>query len=444
MPRFGFKQKSGFLERFAPDLVKYTKKKFMQDLGAGLTVGIVALPLSLALAIATGVPPILGLYTAGIGGFLAATFSGSAYSVSGPAAAMVPILAAIIQQHGLKQVPYITVLAALFLLTFALIGLGKYIRKVPESVVLGFTAGIALVILCGQLNSFLGLTGIEAHQHFSENAWETLSHLVTVSFPTVLIGALALGIIVYGPKVPGFKKIPATLPAMVVATLLVLWVPFFSGVMTLGAKYGALPMGFPELNLGAFSPHELLNSDLWFPAFQIAALIAIESLLCAVVADRLMKNRHQSNQELAAQGIANLGSAMFGGIPATGVIARTGTIIKNGATSRVAAMIHAIVVLTFVVALAPVAAMIPLSALSAVLLVTAIKISEYKEVGKFVREKNWQLTAVLFTTFALTVLTDLVVGVSAGLLLHIAFQTHGKLRGRKGNDGPLRLSETEA
>ncbi|HEX6257873.1 MAG TPA: solute carrier family 23 protein [Candidatus Saccharimonadales bacterium] len=434
------KIKTEFRRRM-PDLVGYTKQKLMRDLGAGITVGIVALPLSLALAIATGVPPILGLYTAGIAGFLAALFSGSAYSVSGPAAAMVPILAAIIQNYGLQQIPYITILAALMLITFALIGLGRYIHKVPESVILGFTAGVAIVILFGQLNNFLGLNGLEPHKHFAENAWETITHLMSISLPVAIVGVLALLIILYAPKLKAITKVPPTLIAVVVATLLVMFVPMFAGVPTLGSQFGALPLGFPSLNLGAFSLEHLLNRDLWFPAFQVAALIAIESLLCAVVADRLTKTKHRSNQELAAQGVANLGSAVFGGIPATAVIARTGTIIKAGAASRLASMLHAAIVIAFIVALAPIAVNIPLSALSAVLIITAVRISEYKEVAHFVRHKNWRLASVLMTTLVLTVFTDLVIGVSAGLILHLAYRAHGQLRGRNRSD---RLGESIA
>lgn len=430
-------------KRRMPDVASYTKEKFFQDLGAGLTVGVVALPLSLALAIATGVPPILGLYTAAIAGFLAAAFAGSSYSVSGPAAAMVPILAVIIKEHGLENIPYITILAALFLVTFALIGLGRYIRKVPESVVLGFTAGIAIVILCSQLNSFLGLSGIASHEHFAEKLWETISHIFTASLPTLVIGALSLAVILYAPRIRFLAKIPPTLIGVTLATLAVLFVPVFASVPTLGTQYGALPLGFPDFKLDELSFGGLLNRDLWLPALQVAGLIAIESLLCAVVADRLTKTRHRSNQELAAQGVANLGSAMFGGIPATAVIARTGTIIKNGAASRIASIIHALVVMAFIVALAPLAAAIPLSALAAVLIVTAIKISEYKEVVHFVRQKSWQLGSVLILTLTLTIFTDLVIGVGAGLVLHLAYAAHGKLRGKRGRDGNILLPSEE-
>jgi len=429
--------------KLAPELATYPRAKMGRDLAAGVTVGIVALPLSLALAIATGVPPIMGLYTAGIAGFLAALFAGSPYSVSGPAAAMVPILSVIISQYGLTKLPYITILAALFLAFFALLGLGKFIHKVPESVVLGFTAGIAFVLFCGQLNSFLGLHGLTSHHEFVQKLWDTLSHIATLNWATLIIGGISLAIILFGHRIPVIGKAPTTLIAIVAVTLLTILVPFFGDVATLGSVYGKLQMGVPAFNGFDFSLSHLFDASLVLPALKIAALIAVETLLCAVVADRLTKTHHRPNQELFAQSLGNLGSAFFGGIPATAVIARTGTIIKSGAATRLASVLHAIVVLAFVIALAPLAAYIPLTALSAVLLVTAVRISEVKEIKKFIRSKAVPLSLVLAVTLTLTVVMDLVVGVISGLLLHLAFATHGKLRSRKAHDGPQRLSEDE-
>lgn len=408
------KFKKVFNERFA-DIAKYKRKWFLADLGAGLTVGIVALPLSLALAIAVGVPPILGLYTAAIAGLSAAIFAGSPYSVSGPAAAMVPILAVVIKEHGLTELPYITILAAAFLILFALLGVGRYIRRVPEPIILGFTIGVAIVIFFGQLNSFLGLTGLATHDEFIGKAYETLSHIGATSLPSLLIGLLTVLAIVWLPKVPYIGKIPSTLIAVTGATLAVAFIPTLSGVATLGSVYGALQLGFPAFVGSQLDFSHLLNFDLWLPALEIAALISIESLLCALVADRITKSSHRSGQELFAQGIGNLGSAMFGGIPATAVIARTGTNIKTGAKSRLSSIIHALVVILFLVALAPVAALIPLTALSAVLLVTAYKISEVSEVRHFIATKGWRLATVLLVTMTLTIFTDLVIGVGAGL-----------------------------
>jgi sulfate permease, SulP family len=430
------------LKKHTPDLVGYSKHKFLDDVGAGVTVGIIALPLSLALAIATGVPPILGLYTAGFAGFLAALFSGSPYSVSGPAAAMVPILAAIIKEHGLGELPYIGILAALFLMLFAAVGIGRYIRKVPESVVLGFTAGVAFVLFAGQLNTFLGLHGLTAHEDFGSKLLDTISHLLALSLPTLAIGLATLAIIIFWPRVPRLGKIPATLVAVLVTTLITLAIGSLAQVATLGSAYGQLPLGLPSLF--SFTPSHFLHSELWFPALEIASLVAVESLLCAVVADKLTKKRHMPNRELFAQGVGNIAVAMVGSIPSTAVIARTGTIIKSGAKTRVASLLHAVVVLAFVVALAPLAAYIPLTTLSAVLLVTAVKIAEVNTIRQFIREKSWRLSAVLATTMLLTIFVDLVTGVVAGLVLHLAFAAHNKLRSSRDNDGDLQLAEEEA
>jgi sulfate permease, SulP family len=441
--------KSAYTKMF-PDMQGYSKKVFASDLAAGITVGIVALPLSLALAIATGVPPILGLYTAAVAGFLAAAFAGSPYSVSGPAAAMVPILSAIIKEHGLTALPYITILAGLLLIFFAVIGIGKFIHKVPESVVLGFTAGVAIVLFFGQLNAFLGLQGLTPHEHFASKALETIKHLGAIAWPALMVGLLTLGIIIGLPKLAqkfrflsGLAKIPPTLIAVTLATLLVTGVSVFAHVSTLGSAYGALPLGFPDFNAFGFEAKLLFDGSLLKSAAEIAGLIAVESLLCAVVADKLTKTRHQSSKELAAQGIANLGSAMFGGIPATGVIARTGTIIKSGARTRIASLIHALVVISFIVVLAPLASKIPLPALSAVLFFTAYKIAEVKEIKQFIREKSWKLSLVLATTMLLTIFTDLIIGVASGLVLHLAFATHGKLVTCREQDGPVKLDEQE-
>jgi len=417
------------VNKFAPDLSGYTKKTFLRDLVAGITVGIVALPLSLALAIATGVAPVIGLYTAGIAGTLASIFAGSRFSISGPAAAMVPVLAAIITQFGTNNLIMITLIAAAFLVLFGIIGLGKLIVKIPESIVLGFTAGIAIVILAGQLNSFLGLSGIIKHEHFLDNFIATISHLATTSLPTIIIGAIAVIIIVWGNKIKYLAKVPTTLLAVAVATLLVQFVPLFSSVATLSEAYGAIALGLPQFTMPQFE----WSVAFIIPAFKIAFLIAIETLLCAMVADRLTKTTHNPSQELVAQGIGNLGSAVFGGIPSTAVIARTGTAVKNNAASRITGIIHGLTVLLFLAALAPLANAIPLTALSAVLIVTAIRISEYKEVWEAIKQHTADFDITLATTLVLTVLTDLTIGVTAGLVLYAIRRKvlHRAIEGRR-------------
>jgi len=402
-------------QSFFPDLVGYSKKKLIRDMSAGLTVGIVALPLSLALAIATGVEPVVGLYTAGVAGLLAGIFAGSAFSISGPAAAMVPVLVAVVNQYGAQNLPVITLMSGFFLVFFGFIGLGRLIVRIPESVVLGFTGGIALVIFLSQLNSFLGLTGIHPHEHFHEKTLETLRHLSGLHIPTLILGLISAGIIVSANKLKVISRIPSTLLAVTAATLLCKFVPFFQPVKTLSNVYGPIAEGLPRLmgNLPTF------DSALIFPAIKVSLLIAVESLLCALVADRITKSKHKPGQELFAQGIANVGSFFFGGIPATAVIARTGTAIKSNAASRLTAIIHAVTVLTFLALLAPVANAIPLTALSAVLLVTAIRISEYKEAARAIRKHAADFDFTLLATLVLTALTDLVIGVAVGVTAYV-------------------------
>ena len=416
-------------KKFAPDLENYNKQIFLRDLAAGITVGIVALPLSLALAIATGVPPIVGLYTAGIAGTLASIFAGSRFSITGPAAAMVPVLAAIIQQFGADKLLVITLIAAAFLVLFGLIGVGKLIVKIPESVVLGFTAGIAIVIIAGQLNAFLGLSGIVRHEHFYENFLETFRHIVTISWPTVLIGLVSLGIILWGNKIKYLTKVPSTLMAVAITTLLVQFIPGLNGVFTLSESYGAISLGIPQFA----PPAESFSMEYIFPAAKIALLVAIETLLCAMVADRLTKTTHNPSQELVAQGIGNLGSAFFGGIPSTAVIARTGTAVKNDAASRLTGIIHGATIIAFLAVLAPLANSIPLAALSAILIVTAVRISEYKEVWVAIKKHAFDFDLTLITTLVLTVLTDLTIGVAAGIIVYILRRKvfHRAIEGRR-------------
>ncbi len=412
------------IERFAPDLERYNKKKLMADISAGIVVGIVALPLSLALAIAAGVPPIVGLYTAAVAGTLSSVFAGSRFSVSGPAAAMVPVLAAIIAEFGIDKIAYIGLLAALFLVVFGLTGVGKVITRIPESVVLGFTAGVSIVIIAGQLNAFFGLSGIHKHLHFHENLIETISSLATFHFPTIGIGILSIIIILYSQKLRFLRSVPATLVAVTVTTVLVAVVPAFKDVTTLSSAYGAITAGLPQL-IPAIPSFE---TGFVVPALKIALLISIETLLCAMVADRLTRTRHNPSQELIAQGIGNVGSVMFGGIPSTAVIARTGTIIKSGAVSRLAGVIHGITILAFLAILAPLANTIPLAALSAILIVTAVRISEYEAVIATIKKHAADFDATLLATLLLTVFTDLTIGVSVGVIMYIVRR---KVFGRK-------------
>lgn len=397
------------------DLQNYNRATFFGDLSAGLVTGIVTIPLSLGLAIATGVPPVWGLYTSVVAGILAALFGGSRFSVSGPAAAMIPILAPIITVYGLAKLPAIGLLAGVLLVIFGLLKLGDLIRYVPPAVTYGFTAGIAVVIATGQLNNFFGLTGVPGSEYFHQKLLGTLTHLPQTNVPALLLGLLALLILLALPRVPGWLgRIPASLVAVVACTALPVFVPYFAGVTTIAEAFGVLTLGPPPLRW----PLDFGDwPTLLLPALKIAFLISIESLLCAVVADKMTRTRHAPNRELVAQGLANLATPFFTGIPATAVIARTGTSIKNGARTRLAAAIHALVVLLFLVALAPLGSQIPLTVLAAILFVTAWKISEAKEIAHLWRLAPRADLLVLILTFFLTVLLDLTVSVGFGLVL---------------------------
>jgi SulP family sulfate permease len=403
----------GKLSNIFPDLVNYNFDKFKSDLGAGIVTGIVAIPLSLALAIATGVPPVWGLYTAAIAGMIAAVFAGSRYSVSGPAAAIVPVLSAIILKYGIEAMPSIALVTGIALIVISLFKLGNLIKYVPLSVTLGFTAGIAVLIFFGQVNKFLGLSGIEDHPHFHADFMETLKHLYTISWPTALLGFISLGIMLAIPKLKYISKIPASLPVAILAILASQYIPFFDSVNTIKDAYNEIPLGLPMLTLPDIDTmFKVLPSGL-----QLAFLICIESLLCAVVADKMTKTKHSSNQELFSQGLANIATAFFSGISATAVIARTGTSIKNGARTRVASFVHAVFVLIFILVLAPVGSLIPLTTLSAILFITAWKISEHKEIGKIIDNAPRNDVLILLLTFLLTVFLDLTVAVGVGVFL---------------------------
>ncbi len=396
------------------DLRHYSLDTFKDDLLAGLVTGIVAIPLSLALAIATGVPPVWGLYTAAVAGLVAAFFSGSRFSVSGPAAAMVPILAPIITLYGIDNLPIIGLIAGLMLIFLGIVGFGSMIKYVPAAVTYGFTAGIAVVLFCGQLNSFLGLHGIVAEERFHLKVLETLKHLHTIDPPTLIIGLVALVILLGLPYLRGFSKVPPSLAAVIVCTVIAILFPYFHGVATIETAFGQIALGFPPITI----PH--VSGDLLrlvVPAFKIAFLISIESLLCAVVADKMTRTRHRPNQELVAQGIANLFTPFFSGIPATAVIARTGTNIKNGAKTRISSVIHALFVLLFLLVIAPLGSKIPLTVLAAVLFITAWKISEYHAIKKLTSLAPRTDLVVLYGTFFLTVFWDLTIAVGVGLFL---------------------------
>lgn len=395
----------------------YQLANFFSDLVAGLTVGLVALPLAMAFGIASGVTPQAGIYTAVVAGFLISALGGSRTQIGGPTGAFVVIVAGIIQKYGLSGLLTVTVMAGVMLVAMGLTGLGAAVKFIPRPVTIGFTNGIALLIASTQIKDFLGLhTGPVPGEFIGR--MEVLGHaLSTVHLPTVWVAALSLGVILVWPRIT--KRVPGSIVALLIGTVLVAFLRI--PVETIGSKFGGIPtglphFGMPELRFDRFT--ELLPS-----AVTVALLAAIESLLSAVVADGMSGDKHNSNVELVAQGVANLATPFFGGIPATGAIARTATNIRSGAKTPVAGMLHAITLLFILLVAAPLARFIPLGILAAVLFVVAYNMGEWKEIPVILRLSNAD-KAVWVVTFALTVLADLTVAVEVGIALAALLYIH--------------------
>ena len=383
------------------------------DLVAGLTVAIVALPLALAIGIASGASPDRGIVTAVVAGVLISAFGGSNHQIGGPTAAFVVLVHHTIDAHGLEGLFLATTVAGVLLVVAGLLRLGRRVEHVPHTVVVGFTAGIGATILIGQARELLGLR--------AEIPVELIDKLVALAHAlpetragTVLLAAGALALIVaLQTRAP---RVPAFLAAVVAGTLAV--IVFGLDADTIGGRFGALPAGLPMPALPDLSPARILA--LLPSAIAIALLAGIESLLSCVIADRQTGEHHRPDIELVAQGIANIASAAFGGVSATGAIARTAANIRSGATSPVSGMAHAVLLLLFLLVAAPVLGLVPLAVLAAILAVVAVRIMELREIGRLLRAgRRWD-RVVLVATFALTLLVDLTVGIAGGLLLHLA------------------------
>ncbi len=388
----------------------YTKEQFIKDLSAGVIVGIVALPLAIAFAIASGVKPEQGLYTAIVAGFLISCFSGSRVQIGGPTGAFIVIVYGIVQQHGYAGLAVATLLAGLLLIVMGLARLGTVIKYIPYPVTVGFTAGIALIIAAGQLRDFLGLQMSSVPAAFIEKWVAYGAHLHTFNPYAVGVGLLTVMIVVYWPRLT--HRVPGSLIALLVTTALVHLgnLP----VETIGSRFGAVPNTLPKPAFPAISWEAL--PELFSPALTIALLAGIESLLSAVVADGMTGRRHRSNMELIAQGIANVFSPIFGGIPATGAIARTATNVKNGGRTPIAGMIHALVLLLIMLFFGKWAALVPMATLAGILLVVAYNMSEWHLFVKLFRGPKSDVL-VLLATFLLTVLVDLTVAIQVGVVL---------------------------
>jgi len=388
----------------------YNAHRLRNDLIAGLIVGIVALPLALAFAIASGVPPEMGLYTAIVGGAAISLFGGSRVQIGGPTGAMVAILSLIVLQYGLNNLLLAGFVAGLMLIVMGLFRLGALIRFIPYPVTTGFTAGIAVIIFAGQLNQFLGLVGIPRHEQFHLNLLETFRNLTRLDLQAVATGVTALACILLTPRFT--RKIPGPLVGMLAATALASLLQW--PIETIGSRFGSIPRTVPWPSFPTLTFSSLLN--VLQPAFTIAVLGAIESLLSCVVADPMSGERHDSNRELIGQGIANCLVPLFGGIPATGAIARTTTNIRNGGSSPVAGLAHAVTLLLTMLLFAPWARQIPLASLAPILMVGAWHMSEAHQIRHIFKGTRSDV-AVLSITFFLTVFADLTVAVQFGLLM---------------------------
>lgn len=390
----------------------YSKEDFTKDLVSGIIVAIIALPLSIALALASGVAPEQGLYTAIVAGFLISALGGSKVQIAGPTAAFATIVAGIVARSGMEGLATATILAGVILILMGLLHMGSLIKFIPYTITTGFTAGIAVTIVIGQLKDFFGLTFTHSPVETMEKLEEVGRTFHTVNWAAVGVGCFALAILILWPMVKALQKIPASLIAVVAAAAAVklLQLP----VNTIGDLY-TISSAPPHLQLPALSLDTM--AAVLPDAVTIAVLAAIESLLSAVVADEMIGARHNSNMELVAQGVGNAASALFGGIPATGAIARTAANIKNGGRSPVAGMVHAAVLLLVLVLLMPYAALIPMPCIAAILFQVAYNMSGWRTVVKVVKQSPKSDIAVLAVTFLLTVVFDLVVAIVVGLAL---------------------------
>jgi sulfate permease, SulP family len=390
----------------------WSRKHIANNVLAGLVVGVVALPLAMAFAIASGARPEQGLYTAIIACLLTSLFGGTRLQIAGPTGAFIAVLSTITAQHGIAGLQIATFMAGIILVAFGAARMGAVIKFIPRPVIVGFTAGIGVIIFVGQWKDFFGLSPAPSGLHFHEKLIVLAQALPTINWATTGLALLALAILIAGPRY--LKRIPAPLVAMISITILQSYF-HFRGVATIGSAFGGIPRTLPSFAFPSIQLAQVIS--LVGPAFTIALLGSIESLLSAVVADGMAGTKHNSNQELTGQGIANIIAPLFGGFASTGAIARTATNIRNGATSPKAGMVHSGFLILFVLLLSPLASAVPLCCLSAILFVVAWNMSEVPHVIRLVRGSPATDVAVLVITFSLTVFVDLVVAVNVGVIL---------------------------
>lgn len=412
----------------------YGKKQAVSDIVAGIIVAIIALPLSIALALASGVEPACGVYTAIAAGFVVSLFGGSSVQIAGPTAAFATIVAGVVASQGMDGLFLATVMAGVLLIIMGVFKLGSLIKYMPHTITVGFTGGIAVTILLGQLKDFFGLTyaaGVRPVETL-EKIEANIDAVSTFSPWALVIGAVSLAILIIYPKFE--KRVPPSLIAVVVSALLVNLIPVLdANVYTIGDLY-TIPSGLPKLDFGSMDLSINKLTAVIPNAFTIAILAAIESLLSCVVADGMTGSKHNSNAELVAQGLGNIASVFFGGIPATGAIARTSANIKNGGRTPVAGMVHAIILLFVLLFLMPYAALIPMPTIAAILFMVAYNMSGWRNFVEIIKKKKVTDIAVLALTFVLTVVFDLVVAIAAGIALQLVFFIAAKIKSGKKAD----------
>ena len=410
--------KSSYLKPKLFSVMKtYSKGQFVKDLVAGIIVAIIALPLSIALALASGVEPAMGVYTAIFAGFTVSLLGGSRVQIAGPTAAFATVVAGIVATQGMDGLIIATILAGVFLIFMGIFKFGSLIKYIPYTITTGFTAGIAVTIFIGQIKDFLGLSYADGVKPIEtiEKITANIEAIGTFSWQALVIGAVSLAVLIIYPKFE--KRVPPSLIAVIIGAVMVEFIPVFGdGVNTIGDLY-TIPSGLP--------PFTLTNLDFSFDkvsavlpdALTIAILAAIESLLSCVVADSMVNSKHNSNAELMAQGVGNIVSVMFGGIPATGAIARTAANAKNGGRTPIAGMVHAVVLLLVLLFLMPYAGLIPMPTIAAILFMVAYNMSERKKFVRVVKTAPKTDIIVMLATFTLTVVFDLVIAIEVGMIL---------------------------
>ncbi len=411
----------------------YSKDQLVKDIMAGIIVAIIALPLSIALALASGVNPECGIYTAIAAGFVVSFLGGSRIQIAGPTAAFATIVAGVVATQGMDGLFLATVIAGIMLILMGIFKLGSLIRFMPGTITTGFTAGIAVTILIGQIKDFLGLSyakGVKPIETL-EKIEANIHAIGTFSWQALAVGAVCIAILILYPKFE--KRVPPSLVAVIAGALMVAFVPGFQdNVYTIGDLY-TIPSGLPSVDLAGmdFSFDKIVA--VLPDAFTIAILAAIESLLSCVVADSMVNSKHNSNMELVAQGAGNIASVFFGGIPATGAIARTAANAKNGGRTPIAGMVHSVTLLLVLLFLMPCAEYIPMPTIAAILFIVAYNMSEWRKFVKIVKSNPITDTVVLVTTFVLTVIFDLIVAIAAGIALVVILFLFKKIFKRNTN-----------